>query len=97
MLSFWAYARYAETRSSDTSTRRKAWYYTLSLLFFLCGLMSKAIVVTLPLILLLLDYWPLRRLNFNGQKGKLKAWLSLLREKIPFFIASIASGIVTRS
>jgi tetratricopeptide (TPR) repeat protein len=95
MLSLWTYARYAETRSSDTSTRRKAWYYPLSLLFFLCGLMSKAIVVTLPLILLLLDYWPLRCLNSNAQKGKLKAWLPLLREKIPFFIASTASGIVT--
>ena len=38
-------------------------YYLLSLLFFACGLMSKTMVVTLPLVLLLLDWWPLRRLQ----------------------------------
>ena len=36
-------------------------FYLLSLCFFACGLMSKPMVVTLPFVLLLLDYWPLRR------------------------------------
>src|SRR5574340_1611211 len=44
-------------------TRHVSRYYILSLLFFALGLMSKPMLVTLPLVLLLLDYWPLRRLE----------------------------------
>jgi len=39
--------------------------YLLTLLFFILGLMSKPILVTLPFVLLLLDYWPLQRLMFR--------------------------------
>ena len=38
-------------------------YYCLALFFFACGLMSKPMVVTLPFVLLLLDFWPMQRLN----------------------------------
>jgi tetratricopeptide (TPR) repeat protein len=52
MLTLWAYARYAKGRASSS---------TVALVFFAIGLMCKPTLVTLPFILLLLDYWPLRR------------------------------------
>ena len=62
--------------------------YWLALVFFACGLMSKPMLVTLPFVMLLLDYWPLQRL-------KAPALRRLLVEKIPFFLLTIASSAVT--
>ena len=62
-------------------------YVTMSILFA-CGLMSKPMLVMLPIILLLLDYWPLER--FSGTSAT-----SLLVEKIPLGILSIASAAGT--
>jgi tetratricopeptide (TPR) repeat protein len=62
-------------------------YLTMSILFA-CGLMSKPMLVTLPIILLLLDYWPLER--FSGASAK-----RLLAEKIPLGILSLASAGAT--
>jgi Tfp pilus assembly protein PilF len=62
-------------------------YVTMSILFA-CGLMSKPMLVTLPIILLLLDYWPLER--FSGASAT-----RLLVEKIPLGILSIASAAGT--
>jgi Tfp pilus assembly protein PilF len=62
-------------------------YLTMSILFA-CGLMSKPMLVMLPIILLLLDYWPLER--FSGSNAT-----SLLVEKIPLGILSIASAAAT--
>jgi tetratricopeptide (TPR) repeat protein len=62
--------------------------YLFVLLAFVMGLMSKPMLVTLPFVLLLLDYWPLNRSN------KLKT-RQLLFEKIPFFAMSAVSSIVT--
>jgi tetratricopeptide (TPR) repeat protein len=59
--------------------------------FFACGLMSKPLVVTLPVIMILLDYWPLGR--FASRKSDLMLWQ--LREKIPFFILSAVFSMVT--
>src|SRR5665213_1053105 len=59
MLTVWAYIRYAEALKPGGS--RPARFYILSAAFFACGLMSKPMVVTLPFVLLLLDYWPLQR------------------------------------
>lgn len=56
--------------------------YLLVLACFVCGLMSKPIVVTLPVVMILLDYWPLKRL-----------WR--LREKIPFIVLSVVVCVVT--
>lgn len=65
--------------------------YFLSLFFFACGLMSKPMVVTLPFILLLLDFWPLNRFEprISAQKTA-----SLFIEKLPFFALSAAGSIV---
>jgi len=59
--------------------------YLLALLSFAAGLMAKPMLVTLPVVLLLLDHWPLRRSPL---------W-ALVKEKIPFFALSAASAVVT--
>jgi protein O-mannosyl-transferase len=64
--------------------------YTLVAALFACGLMSKPQVITLPFLLLLWDYWPLGR--FSRDPGKAPA---LLLEKLPFFLMSLASAVVT--
>ncbi|MCX5848848.1 MAG: glycosyltransferase family 39 protein, partial [Deltaproteobacteria bacterium] len=55
--------------------------YLLIIFSFVLALLSKPIVITLPLIMILLDYWPLKR--FEPQKGNCFLWQ--LKEKIPFF------------
>jgi len=92
MLTMWSYTLYVE--------RPVRGMYFLSLLFFVLGLMSKPMLVTLPFVLLLLDYWPLRRFQFRYQDGsrntqKKSLTISLIREKTPFFILSAASCVVT--
>jgi protein O-mannosyl-transferase len=79
MLSLWFYARYAERPNS------RGWY-GLVLASFALGLMAKPMLVTLPFVLLLLDYWPL------GRRVGLRA---LIVEKIPFFVLAAASCLVT--
>ncbi|MFC1869555.1 tetratricopeptide repeat protein [Thermodesulfobacteriota bacterium] len=101
MLTMWAYIHYVERPGINR--------YLLVLLFLSMGLMSKAMLVTLPFILLLFDYWPLNRLNFKRYNGKdssvtsnspnkyLKrsSTVQLLLEKFPFFLVSIFSIILT--
>ena len=63
-------------QASNTEHRTKAGkiYYGLALLFFALGLMSKPMVVTLPFVMLLLDYWPLQRgLRGEGRGEKADA------------------------
>jgi protein O-mannosyl-transferase len=62
-------------------------FYLLSLVFFAAGLMSKPMLVTLPFVLLLLDYWPLGRLRLSSP--------IVIREKLPFFLAAAAFSGVT--
>ncbi len=69
--------------------------------FFACGLMSKPLVVTLPFIMILLDYWPLGRFKSQRFEGHLtmivtgKVLLKSLWEKIPFFVLSAVFSIIT--
>jgi tetratricopeptide (TPR) repeat protein len=89
MLVLWAYARRAELAAGRrTGTAR---FYALAMLFFALGLMCKQMLVTLPCVLLLLDYWPLGR--FAGPSARSR-WF-LLAEKIPFVALSIAASAVT--
>jgi tetratricopeptide (TPR) repeat protein len=81
MLTFWAYLKYTELPSVPK--------YLLVVLTFGCGLMSKPMTVTLPLVLLLLDVWPLRR--FKAARSS----AGLLIEKVPLFVLSIAASVVT--
>ena len=72
--------------------------YFLCLIFFVLSLMSKSMMITLPFVFLLLDYWPLKR-----WPGKINTPLqsqnrfigSLWREKIPFFLLSIVISFIT--
>jgi protein O-mannosyl-transferase len=86
LLTLAAYARYARAPSA----RR----YLLVALLFAFGLMSKPMLVTLPFVLLLLDYWPLGRIG--AQKSKVGSRLRrLTTEKIPLFALSALSCITT--
>ena len=82
LLTMWAYIRYAQ----KTNLKR----YGLVILFFAMGLMSKPMLVTLPFVLLLLDYWPLRRL----QSDRRTAISRLVYEKIPLLVL-VAGSVVT--
>jgi tetratricopeptide (TPR) repeat protein len=80
MLTLGAYVRYARKQTL-------ARYLIVALLFAL-GLMSKPMLVTLPFVLLLLDYWPLQRQS---------SWRRLIVEKIPLLALSAASCLATLS
>lgn len=70
-------------------------YYLLSLLMFILGLLSKPMVVTLPFALMLLEIWPLNRITFEQRSETLKQIKSSFLEKIPFFIFSSISCVIT--
>ena len=86
LLTLLAYTRYAEESAVPSSKSRIC--YGLTLLLFLFGLMSKPMLVTLPFVLLLLDYWPMRRFNRS-------TWPRLLLEKLLFLLLSIAACVTT--
>ncbi len=69
-------------------SRPSVFRYIAALAFFALGLMAKPMLVTLPFVLLLLDYWPLERI---GRKTAYR----LIIEKIPFFILSAVSSVIT--
>src|ERR1044071_5938860 len=64
MLTLWAYARYVRSRRPSSGR------YVITLVFFALGLMCKPTLVTLPFVLLLLDYWPLRRFALESPGSK---------------------------
>jgi tetratricopeptide (TPR) repeat protein len=75
--------------------------YLLMLLFFMLGLMAKPMIVTLPFVMLLLDYWPLQRYpfqivkNVNNADRPTDTIFFLVAEKIPLFIISAGSSLIT--
>jgi len=96
MLTVWAYLLYVK--------KGKVRRYMLVVLFFVLGLMSKPMLVTLPFILLMLDFWPLGRLCHihescnvvTGQQTNERLDIfRLLWEKVPFFALAVVSSIVT--
>jgi tetratricopeptide (TPR) repeat protein len=94
LLSLLCYLNFARE-----NRRRSFWF---ALFFFALGLMSKPMLVTLPCIFLLLDFWPLERLFFRppenspGSKtGIFRSFASLLLEKWPFFALAAVSCVVT--
>jgi tetratricopeptide (TPR) repeat protein len=90
LLCLLAYARYGEKPSRKT--------YALVAVWLALGLMAKPMLVSWPFVLLLLDYWPLRRFEWrpaDGIKRFARAWLPLVREKLPLFCLAAASMVVT--
>ena len=90
MLTLLLYAGYVE-RAKVRSSKSKV-YYGLTLICFALGLMSKPMLVTLPAVLLLLDFWPLNR--FTSYDLRFTIW-PLIREKLPFLMLSLASSFAT--
>ena len=97
LLTVASYLRYAENLSGD---KVKGGYgpYLLTLFFFALALMSKPMAVTLPVVLLILDWYPLGRFSKGlvggggepgGKTGR------ALAEKVPFFLMSLASSVIT--
>ncbi len=86
LLTMLAYLRYVET----PTTKR----YVMVCAVFALGLMSKSMLVTLPLVLLLMDYWPLKRLWPEDKVGGV-AFGRLIWEKIPLLVLSAAASVVT--
>jgi tetratricopeptide (TPR) repeat protein len=103
LLSYTHYVHLKDRTQADghprSSIRNRLWAYSLSLLFFILGLMSKPMLVTWPFVMLLLDYWPLQR-YYHGEvsersRGNFSTFRRLLAEKIPFFAVTAASCVVT--
>jgi len=87
-----AYLRYGEQCKAGRPAGRA---YALTLALFLGGLMSKPSVVTLPIVLVALDLWPLGRLSLKPSPGWSAAHRCVLMEKLPFFLLSAVIAVVT--
>jgi protein O-mannosyl-transferase len=98
MLTIMGYLWYVDSRS--------AFRYALVVLLYILGLLSKAMLVTLPIILILLDIWPLKRLNLmhaggkdgkhdDGHLNRLPSSFRLIGEKIPLVLLAMISCGVT--
>lgn len=82
LLSLIAYIKYI-------SKAQKKFNYLLATSFFILAVMSKPMAISLPVVLLIIDYYPLQRLTFGGNTGK------VLIEKLPFFIIGLLPVIIT--
>ena len=88
MLTIWSYVSYVEHSRPDK--------YLLLILFYMLSLMAKSMLVTLPCVLLLLDYWLLKRFQLESLNNERRPFYwGLIWEKIPLFLLSAASSIVT--
>jgi tetratricopeptide (TPR) repeat protein len=92
LLSLLAYVQYAskDARNARSAPRE----FAFCLLWFALGLLAKPMLVTLPFLFLLLDYWPLKRMNIGGGLSGLNLRILVL-EKWPFFLLTIVSCIIT--
>ncbi|RZB35315.1 MAG: hypothetical protein SRB1_01083 [Desulfobacteraceae bacterium Eth-SRB1] len=86
MLTILAYIRYVK--------KRNLFRYFLVFILLSLGLMAKPMLVTLPFVLLLLDFWPLERLKYYSPDRSSKLF-SLIYEKIPLFIPVAISSVLT--
>ena len=89
LLAFFAYERYCQ------SLYRRWYWLTFGLL--LLGLLSKPMLVTAPILLVLLDFWPLKRFHGSTDVSRYprRPWKAIAIEKIPILLLSLSIGIVT--
>ncbi len=106
VCTLWFYALRNLTGLTGQVWRR--FYYATALICFALGLMSKSMLVTLPFVMLLLDYWPLGRVRdqpptreatASQRKSEVRSQWSVVRglvvEKIPFLALAGATGAIT--
>jgi protein O-mannosyl-transferase len=97
LLTLMAYGRYAQKSEAGppSSALRSltSGFYWPALFCFALGLMSKPMIVTLPCVLLLMDFWPLNRIGISD--FKFRNYMPLLLEKIPFLALTIATSVIT--
>jgi len=101
MLTVLAYLKAVDRRpGTDGAVSRVSWgWYWASIALFLGALLSKALVVSLPVVLLIIDVYPLRRLGPAGDTRRVAAWLGssarrVWIEKVPFFLLGLAGAAV---
>ena len=105
LLTLLFYALFAMAKSAEpplgrrpsphpVGNKKARLYYALALICFALGLMSKPMLVTWPFLMLLLDYWPLKRLDTNATTTA-EPFRKLVAEKLPFFALSLVSSLVT--
>lgn len=92
LLTLWSYYLYVKHPRIDR--------YLLVFLFFILGLMSKPMLVTLPFVLFLMDYWPLNRIQTKlaDSSDRENQWPIIHRmvlEKIPFLVLAVISSVTT--
>jgi Flp pilus assembly protein TadD len=87
LLSLIAYTRYAEARSRSL--------YAWTAMTLALGLLAKPMLVTWPFVMLLLDYWPLRRFDITSPREVATRIWRLVREKLPLFAIGIVSAVIT--
>jgi protein O-mannosyl-transferase len=87
LLSLIAYVRYTEAPSKSR--------YVWTVLSLVLGLLAKPMLVTLPFVMLLLDYWPLRRFQRSKVSSQWSVVRGLVIEKIPLFALAAASAMMT--
>ena len=88
---FWMAGLYAYARYAQRPSRRGFW---LVFVCYLAGLMSKMMILTFPGLLLLLDFWPLHRVDYKRRRAG--GIPELLREKLPLFgLGLLALAITT--
>jgi tetratricopeptide (TPR) repeat protein len=89
LLTLAVYARYARRPSTPR--------YLAALALFALALLAKPIVVTLPCVLLLLDFWPLERVRENRERAEPRPWFAarLIAEKVPFLAFSLLASLAT--
>ena len=85
ILTMWSYFSYSKSHNIK--------HYLFTIFYFIMGLMAKPMLVTLPFVLLLLDFWPLERLQISAPAPFIKKIFSLSWEKMPFFILIPAASI----
>jgi protein O-mannosyl-transferase len=91
LLSLLAYANYVA--AAEARNPKSRFFYLASLGLFALGLLSKPMLVTLPCVMLLLDYWPLKR--FGGSGPPTEIIKQQLLENFPFFLLVAISCVLT--
>ncbi len=90
LLTMLAYIRYVRSSETQNAGRVSSWFRMWPVIvLFALGLMAKPMLVTLPFVLLLCDYWPLRRLKTFEDLRR------LMLEKAPLFVLAAASSVIT--